>query len=147
MVGTEFAKRLILSAVLSLGLYACFGGREDTPGEVLAFDGIAEDEVITALGTEPFWSATITGNEMVYSTPENIEGRRASLTRFAGNGGLGFTGTFEDTPLQLTVTPGECSDGMSDRTYPFTSTLKIGEELRAGCAYTDQQSFSGEELP
>ena len=135
-------------AVLFAGLLAaCSPGTGETPGDVPAFDGIADDEVITALGTEPFWSAEITANEMVYSTPENIEGRRVALTRFAGNGGLGFTGTFEDAALQLAVTPGECSDGMSDRTYPFTVTLKIGEALLAGCAYTDAQRFSGEELP
>ena len=135
-------------AILLVGLLgACSAGSNDMPGEVPVFDGITDDEVITALGTEPFWSVEIIGNAMIYSTPENIEGRRVELTRFAGNGGLGFTGNFEGSAMQLAVTPGECSDGMSDRTYPFTATLKIGEALLAGCAYTDQQSFSGEELP
>ena len=137
-----------LCGVLLFGaLAACSGGAGEAPGEVAVFDGIADDEVINALGTEPFWSAEIIGNAMVYSTPENIEGRRIELTRFAGNGGLGFTGNFDGSALQLAVTPGECSDGMSDRTYPFTVTLKIDEALLAGCAYTDTQSFSGEELP
>ena len=135
-------------AILLAGLLgACSAGSNETPGEVPVFDAISDDEVITALGTEPFWSAEIIGTEMVYSTPENIEGRRFELTRFAGNGGLGFTGSFDGSALQFTVTPGECSDGMSDRTYPFTATMKIDEALLAGCAYTDRQSFSGEELP
>lgn len=135
-------------AILLVGLLgACSAGSNETPGEVPVFDGISDDEVITALGTEPFWSAEIIGTEMVYSTPENIEGRRFELTRFAGNGGLGFTGSFDGSVMQLTVTPGECSDEMSDRTYPFTATMKIDEALLAGCAYTDRQSFSGEELP
>ena len=135
-------------AILLIGLLgACSAGSNETPGEVPVFDEITDEEIITALGTEPFWSAKINGNSMVYTTPENIEGLRLELTRFAGNGGLGFTGGLDGSALQLTVTPGECSDGMSDRTYPFTATLKIGEALLAGCAYTDQQSFSGEELP
>jgi uncharacterized membrane protein len=33
---------------------------------------------------------------------------------------------------------------MSDRSYPFTATLTIGDELRNGCAYTDIQMFTGE---
>lgn len=147
MIHREFGKRLLFAAILSAGLYACFGGAEDAPGDVSAYDGIAEDEKITALGTEPFWSATISGNEMTYSTPDNIDGVAIEVSRFSGNGGLGFNGNLEGAPLQMAVTPGECSDQMSDRTYPFTVTLKIGEADLAGCGYTDQQPFSGEQTP
>ena len=73
-------------AILLVGLLgACSAGSNETPGEVPVFDGISDSEVITALGTEPFWSAEVTGTEMVYSTPENIEGRRFELTRFVGH--------------------------------------------------------------
>ena len=48
---------------------------------------------------------------------------------------------------ETVVTPGECSDGMSDRTYPFTVTLLLGEEQRTGCAWTDLQPYSGPETP
>ena len=47
----------------------------------------------------------------------------------------------------MTVTPGACSDGMSDRTYPYTVTLKIGDDTREGCAWTDAQPFEGPEAP
>lgn len=126
---------------------ACSGGSGETAGDVSAYDGIAGDEVITALGTEPFWGAQIVGSTMTYSTPDNIDGTEIEVSRFAGNGGLGFSGKLDGAPLQLAVTPGDCSDQMSDRIYPFTVTLNIGEAQLGGCGYTDKQPFEGEETP
>lgn len=57
---------------------------------------------------------------------------------------MGFSGELNGEPFNLAVTPGECSDTMSNRSYPFTATLTIGDELRNGCAYTDIQMFTGE---
>jgi len=144
MIRHEFGKRVLVAALGSLGLYACFGGNEETPGEVPAFDAISEDEVITALGNEPFWNAEVEAGSFTYSTPENIEGDTITTVRFAGNGGLGISGELNGAALNLAITPGECSDTMSDRSYPFTATLTIGDEQRNGCAYTDRQMFSGE---
>ena len=135
------------AGLAALALAACSGGAPDMPGEVAVFDGIADSEVISALGTEPFWSAKVEGATLTWSTPDNIEGTRIAVTRFAGNGGLGISGTLDGEPLQMAVTPGACSDGMSDRTYPFTVTLNIGNAQFNGCAYTDRQPFEGEENP
>ena len=69
------------------------------------------------------------------------------MTRFAGNNGLAISGDPGTAAFDLSVTPGACSDGMSDRTYPFTATLLIGNEQRQGCAWTDSQPFTGPERP
>lgn len=115
--------------------------------EGAAFSAIGDEETVRFVGTEPFWGGTVTGSEMVYSTPENQDGDTIAVRRFAGNNGLGFSGTFNDAPLDMTVTPGKCSDGMSDRTYPFTVTLKLGSEQRNGCAWTNRTPFSGPANP
>jgi uncharacterized membrane protein len=49
--------------------------------------------------------------------------------------------------LEMMVTELGCSDGMSDRTYPFTVTLKIGDETRNGCGWTERQPFGGPAHP
>ncbi|MEE1877031.1 COG3650 family protein [Altererythrobacter litoralis] len=139
--------RCLAGLALAALLASCSGETQPAPGDVPAFDGIAEGETITALGTEPFWSAKIAGTAMTYSTPDNIDGTEIEVSRFAGNGGLGFSGMLNGEPLLMAVTPGECSDQMSDRTYPFTVTFNIGEAQLVGCAYTDQQNFIGEENP
>lgn len=111
------------------------------------FDAIAADETIRLVGNEPFWGGTVRAGELVYTTPENQAGETVAVRRFAGNNGLGFSGSLRGAPLDLTVTPGKCSDGMSDRSYPFTATLKLGDEQRNGCAWTDRMRFTGSESP
>lgn len=118
-----------------------------TSGPQPPYGAIAADETIRFTGTEPFWGGTISAGEMVYSTPENQEGDTSAVRRFAGNNGLGFSGSLNGTPLDMTVTPGACSDGMSDRSYPFTVTLRLGDEQRSGCAWTDRTPFTGPTNP
>lgn len=126
---------------------ACSPQTGEKPGDVPTFDGIAEGEVISALGTEPFWSARIEGTVLTYSTPENIDGTEIQIDRFAGNGGLGISGSLNGSALQLAITPGDCTDGMSDRNYPYSATLSLGGGNMFGCAYTNLQGFTGQESP
>ncbi|MBX7539588.1 COG3650 family protein [Qipengyuania sphaerica] len=139
-------KYLLPMACLSLA--SCQSG-DGTPssGPTPAFDAIAESETVYLTGTEPFWGGEIGQGKALYSTPENQDGIRFPVARFAGNNGLAFTGQMEGRSFDLMVTPGECSDGMSDRTYPYTATLKVGDEQRNGCAWTDLQGFTGPQHP
>lgn len=146
---THFAspiRRGLTLAALPLLLAACQGGA-DAERSVESYDGIAADETVHFTGTEPFWGGESAGGTLTYSTPENIEGRTISVERFAGNNGLSIAGELDGASFDLVVTPAECSDGMSDRTYPFVATLQIGEETRFGCAWTDRQPFAGSEAP
>ena len=112
-----------------------------------AFDAVVPEEVITLTGTEPFWSVRITGGAANYSNPEHPEGFDFAVARFAGNNGLGFTGTLFEEPVTITLTPGACTDGMSDRSYPYVATVALGEETLRGCGYTDRQPFTGDAAP
>ena len=141
-------KRSIIRLAPMLLLGACQPGEDTATGAPAeAFDGIAAEETIYLTGTEPFWGGEITGSKAQYSTPENQDGTMFEVERFAGNNGLAYTGQIDGGNFDLTVTPGDCSDGMSDRSYPFTATLKIGEEQRNGCAWTDRQPFTGPKSP
>jgi len=116
-----------------------------TPGP--AYSGIGEEERIRFTGTEPFWGGEIAGGTATYSTPEKPDGELFPVERFAGNNGLGFTGDLGGQPFRMALTPAACSDGMSDRTYPFTVTLQVAGEQRDGCAWTDKHPFSGPAAP
>jgi len=111
------------------------------------FDQVDPQDIVTLTGTEPFWNVTITGTRARYSNPEHPEGFDFAVSRFTGNGGLGFSGTLFDEPFTATLTPGACSDGMSDRTFPFVATIALGGETLAGCGYTDRQPFTGDPAP
>lgn len=105
--------------------------------ETTPFSGIAEDAVLRFTGTEPFWGGTVSGAQLTWSTPENIDGEHIAVTRFAGRGGLTFSGTLGGQQFDMALTPGDCSDGMSDRTYPFTATVKLGAQQLSGCAWRE----------
>ncbi len=111
------------------------------------YAGVNAGETIRFTGTEPFWGGEVTGDELRYTTPENQEGAVIAVERFAGNNGVAYSGKLAGGAFDMTVTPGACSDGMSDRTYPFTVTLKIADETRGGCAWTDRMRFTGPENP
>jgi uncharacterized membrane protein len=117
----------------------------DPKGKV--FSAIAPDEAITLTGTEPFWGFKIANGQANYANPDHPEGFDFAVTRFAGNNGLGFSGTLDGAAVSITLTPGQCSDGMSDRTYPYVATIALGEETLRGCGYTDRQPFTGDAAP
>ena len=111
------------------------------------YTGVGADEVLRFTGTEPFWGGEVTGTTLTYTTPEAPQGTTATVRRFTGNNGLAFSGTLAGKPFDMAVTESACSDGMSDRTYPLSVTLKIGAETRQGCGWTDKRGFTGPEKP
>ena len=97
-----------------------------------------------ALGTEPFWAVisngtgtgeTATGAGLRYSTPENIDGTQVMIEDETVQPALRrLTGTMDGKSFAIELTVGQCSDGMSDRVYPYTVRLAIEGESLAGCA-------------
>lgn len=154
MVGMTYSR--LLSLVLpcsALLLAACgggHGGSSDVPGDAgdnAAYNGIKADEILTFTGTEPFWGGEVSGTQMTYSTPDNLDPQVLTVSRFAGRGGLSYSGQLDGKDFVMAVTPATCSDGMSDRSYPFTVTLHTDGVERNGCGYTDKQRFTGPENP
>jgi len=149
-------RKLAFTAPLALLLAACQSGVEHDPADgnvpgdsasTRPYDGIAEGETVRFTGAEPFWGGQATGTVLNYSTPEKPDGETITVERFAGRNGVSFTGKLEGKVFSLAITPGQCSDGMSDRTYPFNATLRVGDEIRSGCAWTEKHPFTGEAHP
>lgn len=138
-------RRVLILATLALATACQSAGDAERTTE--AYNAIGVEETIRFTGTEPFWGGEVSGERLLYSTPENPDGTAIAVTRFAGNSGLGFSGMLTGARFDMTVTEGECSDGMSDRAYPLTVTLLVGEEQRSGCAWTDARPFTGAANP
>jgi uncharacterized membrane protein len=84
---------------------------------------------LTLRGTEPFWtfSQTATGYA-VYSIPSvsAVEERYYTTTETLVGSDIIITATPQnpaDAPISAQISPGTCSDGMSDITYPYTVNL------------------------
>jgi len=127
------------------GTSATASGVPGDTSDMQAYDGIHADETVRFTGTEPFWGGHVSGSALTYSTPDKPDGDAITVKRFAGRAGVSWNGSFKEQPFTLAVTEGNCSDGMSDRTYPFTATLEVAGEQRQGCAWTERRSFTPKE--
>ena len=132
---------------LPLALLAGCSTGQDDAGSAEKFTGIDDGEIVTLSGTEPFWNVEIGGDIALFKSPENPDGTSFAVDRFAGLNGLSFSGQLDGASFDAMVTPGDCSDGMSDRTYPYTVTVTWGQEQLNGCGHTDRQPFTGPETP
>ncbi|MGC9455991.1 MAG: META domain-containing protein [Halothiobacillaceae bacterium] len=88
-----------------------------------------------ALGLEPAWSWTLGPREAVL----RLEPARLSLSAprsAVQEGPDGWLMPTADGTLEITRSPGPCSDTMSDRIYPESVQLSLGEQAWAGCGTT-----------
>jgi uncharacterized membrane protein len=133
---------LVALPLALLAVAACHSAAEQVPGDARdrqPWHEIAADETVRFLGTEPFWGGRVSAAGMTYTTPDNEKGESVPVSRFAGRGGVSFSGVLAAGAMTLAVTPGACSDGMSDTRYPFIVTLQVGSETRNGCGWTDRK--------
>ena len=117
------------------------------PPPVLA--GVDLTQPVRVIGTEPFWAIDLTGTALVYSGADRPE-QRAPRPRASVQGTVARleARTTAGTPIAITLAATECSDGMSDRTYPLTAIVTVGEETLNGCAAsTAAITTAGEQGP
>lgn len=132
---------LVLSAAI-LSLAACApeapgGGEASAPADAPAPapDPAAAFRVDFRLsGTEPFWGADIIGTEIHITRPDQPEVTAINAGLAMVQGRAIWTAQAGQALVMATLTPGECSDGMSDRKWPYSAELKIGDEVLKGCA-------------
>jgi uncharacterized membrane protein len=126
---------VILAVTLATGC----GGRPERTAETQPQETSQRDTFeYVALGNEPFWSVSVTTQGIVYRTPENIDGVRGP---YAAPVREDSTVTFRTmlgdsagTTLEVTIGQGPCSDGMSDREYPYAAVARVGGRMLSGCA-------------
>lgn len=82
------------------------------------------------VGTEPFWGADLGEGRLVLEAPDR-EPVRLAVGRPVMRAG---EATWRAANATVTVTAEPCSDGMSDRSYPLTATVRSGGVTWKGCA-------------
>ena len=128
------------AAVLALSVAACSDESapiETPPPAAVVLNGVDLSQPLRALGTEPFWAVAINPDALVYSGVDRPEQRAPN----SGPQVIGTTAVYAGTtdagqPIEVTLMATDCSDGMSDRTYPLTARVVIGTETLSGCAAT-----------
>ena len=89
--------------------------------------------IFRVFGTEPFWNINVEGDTLTLTTPDDQQGMVMQGTRRTLPGGVEITGSHGGKPFALTVTAGECNDGMSDNQYQLVSTFRHGDIDYTGC--------------
>lgn len=130
---------LLLSAAMAVvALAACSQPAEKAPAapaEARVLAGVDLDQPLRVLGTEPFWAVEISSTGLIYSGVDRPEQKAANPgPALQGTVAVWTTATEAKTPLVVTLMATDCSDGMSDRTYPLTAKVEIGGENLTGCA-------------
>lgn len=97
--------------------------------------GVDLGQPIRALGTEPFWGVDVDGATLVYSGVDRAEQTaRTDGPEIMGTTAVWRGRTDRDQAMEVTLIATECSDGMSDRIYPLTAVVTLGDETLNGCA-------------
>jgi uncharacterized membrane protein len=90
-----------------------------------------------AKGNEPFWSIDVTPSGVILQRPEEESLTAEYQPLETADGGVRhFIGDTTAGKLELTLTPGTCSDGMSDTVYGWNATASINGTPLKGCAYS-----------
>lgn len=92
---------------------------------------------LDVLGTEPFWAVKIRAAGLTLSRPDAPDLVNANPgVRLDGTQGVWDSNGAEPGKGRLVVrlTPGVCTDGMSDRVYRFYAEVWIDGETLKGCA-------------
>ncbi|MEO6152859.1 MAG: hypothetical protein ABIT09_03705 [Croceibacterium sp.] len=143
-----------IAAALGLMLAACQPAPPEAhkaafPGDAGpgAWAGLSPGDTLRFSGTEPFWGGQAEGGSLTWQTPDDQSGTTIPVTRFAGRNGLGLSGTLAGAAFEMAVSEAPCSDGMSDRRYPFTVTVRRGGETLRGCGWSERHPYSGPKQP
>ena len=143
-------RRIVALSITAFVLAACSpeapGGGEaappaDAPASAppAAVDPAAAFKVdFSASGTEPFWRVDVKGTDITLSGPaaETVQTTTATNAGLAATADSAtWTAQAGATPVVVKVTKGDCSDGMSDLTYPYKAEVTWGVETLKGCGF------------
>jgi uncharacterized membrane protein len=85
--------------------------------------------VYRALGTEPFWGLTIDERQMVFTAPDS-----QPISQPTPKVIIGFAGEiYQSERIGVNIVHAQCSDGMSDRTYPDKVQVTVDGRRFEGC--------------
>lgn len=117
-----------------------------TPEPATILAGVDLTKPVRALGTEPFWGVELTGTEIIYSGVDRPEQRAPQPRAVIQGTTVTLAGTTAGgTAISVMLAATECSDGMSDRTYPLSAIVKVGDETLTGCAASSAAILSSGE--
>ncbi len=150
-------RRIVALSITAFLLAACSpeapGGGEaappadaPAPAPVPGADSGAEFKVdFSARGNEPLWAIDIKGTSIVLTRPDAPAVTATNAGLAATDSQAIWTAQAGATPVTVTITKGDCSDGMSDLKYGYSAQVVWGAETLKGCGFpTAEQPREGQ---
>lgn len=140
-------RRIIALSAVAVLLAACQpeapgGGEAQPPADAPASapapavdPGAAYKADFSARGNEPFWAVAIKGTDIVLTRPDAAAVTATNAGLAATDSQAVWTAQAGATTVTVTLTKGECSDGMSDLKYGYTARVVWGAETLNGCGF------------
>jgi uncharacterized membrane protein len=105
------------------------------PATSSVFGGLDLSQPFTVRGNEPFWNIAVTPALLDYNGVDRPQETAANPGPQITTAVATYTvTTSEANPLVVVLTPGPCSDGMSETVYPLNATVIRPGEVLTGCA-------------
>lgn len=82
-----------------------------------------------ALGTEPFWNLVIDEHEIVFLRPDQQPIKQPTPKVIIGIAGE----IYQTARINVNLVHRQCSDGMSDRTFPDKVEVRVDGRQFSGC--------------
>jgi uncharacterized membrane protein len=115
--------------------------KADTPASTAAVEATTP---LRLVGTEPFWGGRIAADGITLSGADRPDMRfPADKPWTRGAAAVWATQSSGALPLKITLRVAACSDGMSDRRYPYTALVEVGGETLRGCALPERDFGGG----
>jgi uncharacterized membrane protein len=115
--------------VLEEALYAA------PDGQTRGCDSPAQDYVVAARGSEPFWSAEVTDAALTWKQPD--EPKEISLPAPQtqdSEGAVSYTAAGNDHRIELLIEAQACRDAMSGEYFAYAARAKLDGKQFTGCA-------------
>ena len=153
-------RRIVALSITAFLLAACSpeapgGGEAQPPADApaptpapppAADPGAAFKVDFSARGNEPFWGVDIKGSTIVLTRPDAPAATATNAGLAATDNQAIWTAQAGVTPVTVTVTKGDCSDGMSDLKYGYSAQVVWGAETLKGCGFpTAEQPREGQQ--
>ena len=106
---------------------------EPPPAPSVTLGGVDLGQPLRAIGTEPFWNLQVKGTTLVLTRPDEPALTATGAVLAASSGKATWTAEKATPPVVATLEAGTCSDGMSDRVYPYKAEVKVGDLVLKGC--------------
>lgn len=138
-------QRVLLSTVVMLAIAGCSQQAPADPASVPATGQDAAPAAAAAIpvslptqfiafGTEPFWSVSVDGDRLHWSSPENMDGIAFTAQPEQVGAQHRYAGQLDGEAVVLDIHAEPCSDGMSDALHPWTVSWQHAGKRLSGCA-------------